>query len=182
MKKEESVLKAGTDYVLSNEGDKVTIVLLSSGAGTDAQSLKVTSKSVDPSAITAEDVIGGYDTETGKETGLECLRQVYVLIRWFLVWYWLLDGPMNQRSAAVMQAKTKNLNEIFNTFAVIDIDTDLAKVYTKVKEVKDQSGINSERAVALWPMVSVNGKKAYYSAYWSAMAAYTDAQNGDPTI
>ena len=179
IKKEETVLKAGTDYVLSRDGDEVTIALLSSGGGADAQTLKVTSKSIDPSAVTAEDVIGGYDAVTGKETGLECLRQVYVLHQMVPGLVLAPGWSHKPEVAAVMQAKTQNLNEIFNTFAVIDIDTALAKVYTKVKEVKDQSGINAERAAALWPMVSVNGKKAYYSAYWSSMAAYTDAQNGD---
>lgn len=179
IKKEESVLKAGTDYILSQKGDEVVIALLSSGTAADAQTLKVTSKSIDPAAITAEDIIGGYDAETGKETGLECLRQVYVLHQMVPGLVLAPGWSHKPEVAAVMQAKTQKLNEVFNTFAVIDIDTAQAKVYTKVKEVKDQSGINAERAVALWPMVSVNGKKAYYSAYWSAMAAYTDAQNGD---
>ncbi len=179
VKKEETALEAGIDYILSQEGDKVTIVLLSSGAGADAATLKVTSQSIDPSAITAEDIIGGYDAVTGKETGLECLRQVYVLHQMVPGLILAPGWSHKPEVAAVMQAKTKNLNEIFNTFAVIDIDTALAKVYTKVKEIKDQSGVNAEQATALWPMVSVNGKKAYYSAYWAAMAAYTDAQNGD---
>lgn len=179
VKKEETALEAGIDYISSQEGDKVTIVLLSSGAGADAATLKVTSQSIDPSAITAEDIIGGYDAVTGKETGLECLRQVYVLHQMVPGLILAPGWSHKPEVAAVMQAKTKNLNEIFNTFAVIDIDTALAKVYTKVKEIKDQSGVNAEQATALWPMVSVNGKKAYYSAYWAAMAAYTDAQNGD---
>ena len=114
-----------------------------------------------------------------KETGMECLRQVYVLHQMvpgiILAPGWSHDPEV----AAVMQAKTDYLNEVFKTFAAIDIDTDQAKVYTKAEEIKDKTGINSNNAVALWPMVSINEKKIYYSAVWAAMAAYTDAQNGD---
>lgn len=179
VKNEETVLANGTDYLVSREGDYPVITLLSSGTAAEAATLKVQSSSIDPSAVTEADIIGGYNAETGDETGLECLRQVYVLHQ-MVPGLILAPGWSHKPTvAAVMQAKTRNLNQVFNTFAVIDLDTTRAKVYTKAKEVKDQDGINSERAAALWPMVVLNGQKVYYSAVWAAMTAYVDAQNGD---
>ena len=179
VKNEETPLALNTDYIVNVENGYPVITLLSSGTAAEAQSLKVTSQSIDPSAVTAEDVIGGYDAETGDETGLECFRQVYVLHQMVPGLILAPGWSHKPEVAAVMQAKTERLNEVYNTFAVVDIDTAQAKVYTKVKEIKDQMGINSKRAAALWPMVSINGKKAYYSAVWAAMTAYTDAQNND---
>ena len=179
VKKDSAALTKGTDYIVSMVDGRPVIALLSGGSAAEAESLTISSKSIDPSKVTKTDIIGGYDALTGKETGMECLRQVYVLHQMvpgiILAPGWSHDPEV----AAAMQAKTDYLNEVFQTFAAIDIDTDQAKVYTKVEEIKDQTGINSNNAVALWPMVSIDGKKAYYSAVWAAMAAYTDAQNGD---
>lgn len=179
VKNDTETLTSGTDYLVSMVDGLPVITLLSSGKAAAAKNLTVSSTSIDPSAVTKEDVIGGYDAQTGKETGTECLRQVYVLHQMvpgtILAPGWSHDPEV----AAVLQAKTEGLNEVFDTYAVIDIDTEQAKVYTKAEEIKKQTGINSSNAAALWPMVSVDGRKAYYSAVWAAMTAYTDAQNGD---
>ncbi len=179
IKKEEEILKENEDYVISNEKGYPVVHFLSEGKAAAVEKVNISSKSTTPETVTETDIIGGYNAETGKETGLECLRQVYVLYQ--LVPGIILAPGWSHKAevAAVMQAKTIQVNEVFHTFAAIDVDTEIAKVYTNVQKVKDENGINSENAVALWPLLSVNGKKAYYSAVWSAMAAYTDAQYGD---
>ena len=52
-------------------------MVLSTGAGKEATSLTVTGNKIDPSKVTAADIVGGVDSSTGKETGLEVVRQVY---------------------------------------------------------------------------------------------------------
>lgn len=179
VKNSDAVLAEGKDYVVDMTGEYPTINLMTTGSAADATVLNIASSSVDPSKVTQLDVIGGYDTETGEERGIECIRSVYPMFG--MVPGLLLAPGWSQipAVAAVMQSKTTELNGVFDCFAVIDIDTEKAKSYTKAKEVKDEAGITGNNTVALWPMVKVNGKIAYYSAVWAAMTAYTDANNGD---
>ena len=53
---------------------KSVITLLSTGAGYALENIRVSHKYLDPSMVTEEDIIGAYDVETGKETGLELVR------------------------------------------------------------------------------------------------------------
>lgn len=178
VKNDSAELKKDEDYIISMVNGYPVITLLSTGNAAEAKNLTISSKSIDPSKVMKEDIIGGYDALTGKETGMECLRQVYVMHQMvpgiILAPGWSHDPVV----AAVIQEKTERINGVYETYAAIDIDTEQAKVYTKVEEVKEETGISSCNSVALWPMVSVNGKKTYYSTVWAAMTAYTDAQNG----
>lgn len=73
-----TTLTAGTDYTTTwNDDGTLNIVVLSTGAGKEATSLTVTGNKIDPSKVTAADIVGGVDSSTGKETGLEVVRQVY---------------------------------------------------------------------------------------------------------
>ena len=52
-------------------------ITLISETAKEAESLMVSSTSLNPAGVTKEDVVGGVDTGTGKETGLELVRQIY---------------------------------------------------------------------------------------------------------
>lgn len=73
----ENALVAGTDYLLSFNGKGHLVITMLSDQAMAATSVNVESSSIDPSAVTKDDIIGGYDVKTGKESGLEVLRQVY---------------------------------------------------------------------------------------------------------
>lgn len=73
-----TALKVNTDYVTEFDSNGyLVITLTATGAGKDAKSLSVTSTSIDPTAVTAADVVGGYNASTGAETGMELVRQIY---------------------------------------------------------------------------------------------------------
>ena len=57
-----TALKVNTDYVTEFDSNGyLVITLTATGAGKDAKSLSVTSTSIDPTAVTAADVVGGYN-------------------------------------------------------------------------------------------------------------------------
>ena len=105
-------LERWTDYVAEfSDGGALSISLL-----TDIPSdntLKVSSTSLDPQAVNANDVVGGYNAKTGVETGIELVRRIYPL-------YGLIPGSLlapgwssNAVVAAALSAKTNALNGNF---------------------------------------------------------------------
>ena len=154
-----ATLVAGSDYEAAHEDDGSVAITLLSTAAKEASSLTVSSTSLKPSGVTAADIVGGVDTSTGKETGLELIRQIY----------------------PTLGMVPENINGNFNCSGLLDIsaDSDGAVVYTSVKGAKEALGASSAHAAALWPMVAVGEKKYYFSAMFAALTAYTDANNAD---
>ncbi len=173
----EDVLQKDTDYILSfDKAGKLVITMLSEQ--TEAlQSVTVESVSIDPSKVTAADIIGGYDVKTGKESGFEAVRQVYP--RTGLVPAFLLAPGWSHipEVGAVMLAKSRYINGVFKAECLLDLPTAETKLYTDVPKVKEEIGYQDEMGIVLWPMVEADGKRMYYSAMFGAMAAYTDASN-----
>lgn len=179
VKHQETPLTAGTDYVaVHNDAGQVVLTILKEGV---TDSVKVSSKSLRPSAVTKEDIVGGVDVSSGKETGLELIRQIYPALGLvpglLLAPGWSHDPVV----AAALQAKTVAINGSFTCNTLLDIAAgeDGAAVYTDVKASKEALGATSTHAIALWPMVAVGEKVYYYSAMMGALLAYTDASNGD---
>lgn len=171
-----------TDYILSFDSTgKLIVTLTASGAGADAESLTIESTSIDPTMVTVDEIIGTVDAATGKETGLEVLRQVYP--KFGLTPGLLLAPGWSQEPAVgiVLAAKCEEINGYFKCECLIDIDSaaDGARVYTDVKAAKSAAGCTSNHAGALWPCVAVGKKVMWYSAYFGALTAYTDANNDD---
>lgn len=175
----ETTYVKGTDYTLVFDEVGKAVVSIITGGSISGTSIKVTSESIDPSAVTANDIIGGLNAETGKETGFELIRQVYPQLG--LVPGLLLAPGWSQNAtvSVVMIAKTENISGLFKCEAVVDIDTTEAKTYDTVKTQKEAQGLDSEHCIGLWPMVEVGDKKFYYSAIFGALTAYTDANNDD---
>lgn len=173
-------LNKDEDYIAAfTDAGGVEITLLTTEKTANIQSIKIEAEQLDPSKVSAEDVIGGYDAATGKETGLEVIRQVYPKLGLvpgiILAPGWSKDPEV----AAVMAVKTEGINGVFTCETAIDMDTDKVKVYTALKEAKEEVAVSNPHAVLLWPRLRA-GKKDYdYSAVWAAMTAYTDAQNND---
>lgn len=175
-------LAAGVDYqAVHNEDGTVCITLLSDTASA-AQSLNIASKSLKPSGVTGEDIVGGVNSLTGAESGLELIRQIYPMFN-LVPGLLLAPGWAEQPLvAAALQAKSENINGSFNCANLIDIPTGGAygaKVYTGVKGAKEAIGAQDSRTLALWPRLAIGDKQYAYSAIMGALLAYNDAQNGD---
>ena len=133
-------LKKDEDYTtLFNEDGTLSIALIGSAAAT----LKVSGKRLGPSMVTPNDIIGGVDVNTGKETGLEVIRQIYPKLA---MTPGILLAPRfsaNPNVSAALQVKTKDINGVFKAVTVIDIDSTAegATKYTDVKEQKEKQAV-----------------------------------------
>lgn len=178
----ETPLTEGEDYTLSfdNEGYLV-ISLIPDGEGEDAETLKVTSNSIDPTVVTSADVVGGYNASSGAETGLEVIRKVYPKFGMtpglILAPGWSQDPDVG----VIMAAKCEEINGYFTCECLLDLDSSSsgADMYTECADLKISCGYISKHAVVLWPEVKVGTKQMKYSAVFGALTAYTDAQNDD---
>lgn len=182
VKADSQTLVDGADYTTNwNNDGTLNIVVLSTGAGKSATSLTVSGSKLDPSKITAADIVGGVDASTGKETGMEVIRQVYPLLGMtpgiLIAPRWSKDATV----AAALQAKTKNINSVFGAVCIVDIDSseEGATKYTNVKTTKEGQAVTDPNAYAVWPFAKVGETVYSGSALAAALTAYTDAQNDD---
>lgn len=175
-----TTLTVDEDYTLSFDDDGyLVITLLSTGSAADATELTVNGNVLDPSAVDADDIIGAYDTDTGAETGLEVIRQVYpslgVVPGILLAPGWSQDANVG----IALAAKAANINGVFKAMAFIDLDTTEAIKYTDVKTVKGDSGFTSEYACVFWPCFEVGDYIFAASAVAAARTAYLDSEHDD---
>lgn len=167
----------GTDYIVSfNSYGKPTVVKLSSTVTANA-ALTAEYDKLEPSAVTAEDVIGGYDAVSKSYTGLELLKVIYP--KFNLVAGTILAPGFSHlpEVGAVLQAKAKKINGSFNALALLDIDTTAVTSYDEAQAWKNSNGYNGTHAVALWPKVKVGEKQIHYSSLMGAVMAMVDARN-----
>ena len=181
VKDAENILKADIDFTATFESTTgyVVIVATTEGKAADLSSVTVSYDMLDPDMVTEEEIIGGYNVETGKETGIELIRSIYPK---FNLVPGLILAPgwsHNPSVGAVLQAKCEQINGMFRCNCILDLDTSKAPKYTDVIKAKEDSGFVDEDAVVLWPMVKAGTKIMHYSAVYAAMTAYTDAGNDD---
>lgn len=175
-----ATLTAGTDYTTEFDTDGSLIVnLIEGGKGASATSITVSGNVLDPSMITKTDIIGAYNASTGKESGLEVVRQVYPKLG---VVPGLIVAPGWSQIPGVgiaMSAKAANINGVFKAVALVDLDTTKATKYTDCKKTKEDSGFTSAFCYPTWPCVKVGDYVFAMSAVVAALIAYTDASNDD---
>ena len=172
--------EVGTDYTLEFDSDGYLVVTLISGRPiAESASIKVSGCQLDPSAVTKDTIIGSVNVNTGAETGMEVIRQIYPKLG---IVSGILCAPYWSQVPEVgiaLSAKAANINGVFKAMAFVDVDTTLAKKYTDVKTVKENSGFTSEFTVPCWPQVQVGETRYPYSIVAAARTIYQDADNGD---
>lgn len=178
-----NALVLGTDYTLSQDsGGYTTITLLSGGSAYSAANLYVACSTMKPSAVTKTDIIGGYDSSTGKRTGLELVHEIYPR---FGLTPGLLLAPGWSDTAevvAALEAHCEGISGVYQCEAIVDVPTsgsNAAAVYTAVKTAKDALGMDNPHLIACWPKAAVGSKIYCLSALLGALCAQTDAENGD---
>ncbi len=175
----ETVLEEDKDYILAFDTEGKLVITLFSEQTETVSSVTVESASIDPSKVTVADIIGGYDVKTGKESGLEVLRQVYSRTGMVPALLLAPGWSHNPEVGAVMLEKSRNINGVFKAECLLDLPTAETKLYTDVQRVKEESGYCDEQGIVLWPMVEAGGRRMYYSAVFGAMTSYMDASNDD---
>ena len=169
-----------TDYTAAyNDDEELVITCLSGGALAAASSVFISYDKVDPGAVAASDVIGGVSVATGAKKGLECLNDVFPLLRLVpgvvLAPGWSSDTGV----AAVMKAKAGNINEHFKAIVLTDIPTEDNVTYSAAVTWKEANSFNGVDQVNCWPMVTLGATKYYLSTHLLGVISQTDSANDD---
>lgn len=132
-----------------------------------------------PENVSPNDIIGGVSAKTGKISGLELIDGIFPRFR-------LVPGIIAAPKfsslpevAAVMRAKTENINGLFSCICVVDIpsDTTGAQSYSQAVEWKNSHNLNHERQLVCWPMVEIGDKKFHMSTQLIGVINATDSDN-----
>ena len=143
---------------------------------------------LDPTKITAADIVGGVNAATGAETGLEVVRQVFPklgMVPGILLAPRFSKDPM---VCAALQAKCRKINGVFDAVCFVDIDSSAsgARKYTDVANQKVKQGATSREAYGLWLYGKI-GSAIYSGSSLAAAAAvyndslYNDTPNASPS-
>lgn len=131
-------------------------------------------ESPDPTKVTSTDIIGGYNSQTGKRTGLETIEEVFSRFG-KVVGTVLAPGYSHNTSVAnAMIAKAEKVNNHFKAMAYIDVPPDVS-LPANAKTYKD--GFSSPHAVIFWPHGKYNGLRNFLSAHAAGLTAKVDEKN-----
>lgn len=173
------------DYAISYNIDKKAIVIseLKPGSlGTDA--LTITYKEVDPSAVTADDVIGASDGY-GLNTGVYAIQNVYQLTG-FIPSFILAPGFSGVPAVHdAMYANSMKINGHWNAYMLVDIpiiDGEDPVTFETVDSFKEAKGYNKENETSYFPMISGTDGKKYHLSVLSAanLQVLLSQQDGIP--
>lgn len=175
-----TTLVKGTDYTTAF-GSKgyLVITMVAGGAGASLTSVSVSGDMLDPSKVKNTDIIGTYDIDTGVETGIQLVRQVYPKLGVIPGILLAPEWSQNADVAAALIAKATIINGVFKGIALIDIDTTVAKKYTDVEAAKKAANLTSPFAYALWPCDKIGDYIFAKSAVVGSLIAYIDANDDD---
>lgn len=172
-----------TDFTAAfNDDGNVVITPITGGAIPAGQAtLDVSYTYLDPTMVTTADIIGSVDVTSGAISGLELVNQVFPLFR--LVPGQILAPGWSQDSAvaAIMKAKSSNINGIFKAIAVTDADSTAAgaDLYSEVPTWKTNNNYTDPLEVLCWPKVTLSGETYHLSTQFAGVTCQTDANNDD---
>ncbi|MEK4713473.1 phage tail sheath family protein [Sporosarcina sp. FSL K6-5500] len=145
-----------------------------------ADEIAVEFEVIDPSMVDVTNIIGGVSVD-GQYKGLELVNHVFPLFR--LVPGLILAPKFSTDTgvAAVIGAKSNNINGLFKALGLVDIPTGVDGVtnYTNAAAYKNDNNIVSTHQAAFWPKVSLGGKQYHMSTQAAGVINRTDAANGD---
>lgn len=142
------------------------------------EKIKVQFEMINPAAVTAADIIGGVGVD-GQYKGLELVNHVFPLFR--LVPGLVLAPKFSTDTtvAAVIGAKSNNINGLFKALGLVDISTSEVTNYTELAAYKNDNNITSTFQVALWPKASLGDSQYHLSTQLAGVINQTDAENDD---
>ncbi len=179
---EKIIYELNKDYSLAYDDDgNLIFSVISTGALANKATVLLSYAKIKPELVTANDIIGGVDAQTGDYKGLELVEAVFPKFR--LVPGFIAAPKWSEKPgvAAVMRAKCENINGVFHAMSVVDIPSDEngAKTYTEVAEWKNLNNYMGERQIACWPKVALDDKVFHMSTQLIGVMNKRDHDNGD---
>lgn len=171
-----TTLDIDEDYTVEMDSDGYPVFTVTAQGVT---SITVTGNKLAPGGVTNSDVIGAYDSATGKYTGIQAVDLVWLKHK---VCPSLLAAPGFSKASAVglaLSEKSRRISSMYKCECVVDIDASAngAKVYSNAASVKASAGFLNENMIAMWPCVKYAGKVMPYSAMFTALCVYWDIQH-----
>jgi phage tail sheath protein FI len=176
-----AALTESVDFHLNRIAGTITVVeggALENASGTVTVSYRYAA----PELATADDCIGGYNVATGISSGLELVDLAFPK---FSLIPGILVAPRfssNVTVAAIMAAKSQNINSVFNAVAFADIPAsgdNAAKLYSDVPQYKNKNSLVSENLYLCWPRAKFGEREIPLSILAAGIAAAVDAANSD---
>jgi phage tail sheath protein FI len=170
----------GVDYDLNRITGVITAI--DGGAMTSLATVLAAYSYAAPQLVTALEAIGGYDIVSGKTTGLELINRAFPKYRLFPG---VLKAPRfgeDPTFAALLAAKSQNINGVFDAFAVADIPSDGPNGitrYTDVPGYKNDNGLVSENLYLCWPKITQGERRMRPSSQLAGILADIDAAHFD---
>ncbi len=166
----------GIDYDLIYTNNVLQLERIEGGKITsDTAKINIKYKDIDPSKVTKEDIIGGYDVTTKKSKGFELVDVVFPKYRVIPTILLAPNFSHDSEVAAIMAAKAECINGLFAAKAIIDIDTTCATTYTEAVKWKNDNNITQPTQLVVFPMVTLGGKLYHYSTHLAGSISATDA-------
>ena len=165
----------GTDYSMIYDFDKGQVVIESIGTAKITGTIAATYSTVDPSAVDAEDIIGGV-TAGGVYTGLGCVGLIYQTLN-LIPNLLAAPGWSDTKTVydAMITAATK-INGHWNAMPVVDIPIGEASTKAEAIAWKNTNGYISNRAKVCWPQIKTGSGVAYHlSTLWVWRQMLVDA-------
>lgn len=165
----------GTDYNLKyNDSGKLQIT----GEKLSA-TVQVIYKKVDPTIITAADVIGIYDETNEKRTGIKAIADVYEDLNLVPA---IIAAPGYSQIKEVEQALVSTTSKITDRWEAVcytDIDSKVAKSRDEAIKWKNDNNYKSNSEKVCWPKVKVGDKELWMSIVAIVRKLQTDSKNKD---
>jgi phage tail sheath protein FI len=170
-----------TDYTLAySDTGTVLITRIPGGAITSlTAALKVDYTQADPAAIDKTEIIGGVDVTSGKSEGLEAIEDVFPahsIVPGIILCPGFSQDP---EVAAVMAAKSDNINGCFRCVAYADVDSTTVINPQDVNAWKNSNNYVSNRLAVFWPRVAIEETQTWLSTQAGALTEWVDHKNGD---
>ena len=176
-------LVKNTDYTAAfNDAGQVVITPLEGGAiGSSQTTLLVSYNLLDPSMVTETEIIGGVSVTTGKYTGMELINKVFPLFRMVPGQLMAPGWSESPTVAAIMKAKTQNINGVFKAITLCDLDssTDAADIYSEAPAWKETNNYTDKMQITCWPKLKLGDMKFRFSTQLAALICRVDAANDD---
>lgn len=175
---EKVTLAVDVDYNIARNTDNEVVITLITDEKVVDDTISIKYREVDASKVTALDIIGGVDNETGEVEGLELIENIYPRLG---VLPGIIIAPKfstNTAVAAVMKAKARKINDVFRATAIVDIDTDEARSYTQAVNIKSNDNFVDTVLFAAYPKVALDGRQYHLSTHMAALMNQVDADNG----
>lgn len=169
------------EYVYQTTGDHILVTAIEGGEISDGAA-KVTFTEMDPTAVTASDVVGGL-TSAGVYSGIKAVDLVYQ--QEFVVPN-ILAAPGWSDDPAVYKAlveESYQINGHWNAMVAVDVplvdaESQLVDTIDKAVAWKKENLYNSERAIACWPMATdEEGRTFHISTLFVAESQKVDQDN-----